>query len=478
MKPDDRFDIAREFVGAELGDERRRTRLLSLAHAAARRSNVTFPKMVGSEAALEGTYRFLSNPGFDWREILEPHENRTAERAQQHGRVLVVHDTTQCEFEHADPRQVGYTPTGKAGFFVHLSMVVSADDRHEPLGAAAVQAVFRASRRKRKSRQEPARWTTKYGDRESLRWQRGIEQSEQRLQGTKERIHVADREADNYQLLTLLNERGARFVVRLCQDRKARETEGTGPEWSTVRQIALSAEACLEREVPLTRRRVTTLPRSRKAPRKARSARLRFAATRVIVRRPHYLGREVFKTIELNLVHVYEVDPPAGQEPVDWLLATTEPVDTAEQVAAVVDIYRARWLIEEFFKALKTGCLYEQRQLETRHALLNALALFLPVATQLLWLRNRARDVADAPATDVLTPNQIEALRLLYHKDLPVRLTCHAALLAVAELGGHWKSNGPPGWIILHRGLHDVRAFAAGLAAHHAKTTRRNEING
>jgi IS4 transposase len=38
---------------------------------------------------------------------------------------------------------------------------------------------------------------------------------------------------------------------------------------------------------------------------------------------------------------------------------TTEAVETAEQVAAVVDAYRARWLIEEFFKALKTGCGFE-----------------------------------------------------------------------------------------------------------------------
>lgn len=478
MKPDERFDVAREFSGAELGDGRRQTRLLSLARAAAQRSDATFPKMVGGEAALEGAYRFLSNPGVEWHEILRPHRRRTAERAEERGRVLVLHDTTLCTFEHADPRQVGYTPTRKAGFLVHVSMVVSADDRHEPLGVAAAQVVFRSSRKKRKSRHESASLTTKYKDRESLRWEHGIRESEHLLRGAEERIHVADREADNYRLLAMLSEPGARFVVRMCQDRKAREPQDSGAEWSTIRDIALSAETCLEREVPLTRRRATTVPRNHKAPRNSRIARLRFAATRVIVNRPRYFGSELPKTLEMNLVHVYEVGAPAGQEPVDWLLATTETVDSAEQVAAVVDMYRARWLIEEFFKALKTGCLYEQRQLETRHALLNALALFLPVATQLLWLRNRAHQVADAPATDVLTPGQIEALRLLHTKDLPANLTCRAALLAIAELGGHWKSNGPPGWLILQRGLQRVADLETGLAAHRTKTIRKNQING
>jgi hypothetical protein len=55
--------------------------------------------------------------------------------------------------------------------------------------------------------------------------------------------------------------------------------------------------------------------------------------------------------------------------------------------AAVVDAYRARWVVEEFFKALKTGCQIEKRQMETYEALRIALALFLPIAVRLLALR-------------------------------------------------------------------------------------------
>ncbi len=86
-----------------------------------------------------------------------------------------------------------------------------------------------------------------------------------------------------------------------------------------------------------------------------------------------------------------ERDCPKGQEPIVWYLVTNEPIDTAEQVAEVVDAYRARWVIEEFFKALKTGCQIEKRQMESYEALRIALALFLPIAVRLLALRDAAR---------------------------------------------------------------------------------------
>jgi hypothetical protein len=80
------------------------------------------------------------------------------------------------------------------------------------------------------------------------------------------------------------------------------------------------------------------------------------------------------------LVHVFEKRPSAGEPAVEWLLLVGLPVDTPDAIAYVVAYYRDRWTIEEFFKALKTGCQYERRQLESAKALLNALTIFAPVA--------------------------------------------------------------------------------------------------
>ena len=81
--------------------------------------------------------------------------------------------------------------------------------------------------------------------------------------------------------------------------------------------------------------------------------------------------------------------------PVRWVLLTTLPVDSVEQVELVIDCYRRRWLIEEYFKAIKTGCAYEKRQLESSDTLLNALALFVPLLGVCSQLRYLARETPD-----------------------------------------------------------------------------------
>ena len=158
------------------------------------------------------------------------------------------------------------------------------------------------------------------------------------------------------------------------------------------------------------------------------------------------------------------MDAPEGAPPVEWRLITTEPVGTPEEAAAVVDAYRFRWTIEEYFKALKTGCGYEKRQLEGRSALLNALALFAPIAWQLLALRSLARDAGDTPADVLLSPLKLRVLQ--GHKRTKLRLgaTMREAMLAIAALGGHIKNNGDPGWIVLGRGFEDLLLLEHGAA--------------
>jgi len=157
----------------------------------------------------------------------------------------------------------------------------------------------------------------------------------------------------------------------------------------------------------------------------------------------------------LNVVEVRERTPPEGEEPIVWRLLTTEPVGTEEELLRVLDWYRRRWMIEEFFKVLKTGCSYELLQLRTAHALLNALALLIPVAWVLLDLRWNERAQPNAPAASILTPIQEALIRRTPRlKSLPptTPLTARQALLAIAALGGHLTHNGAPGWQTLLHG--------------------------
>ncbi len=115
-------------------------------------------------------------------------------------------------------------------------------------------------------------------------------------------------------------------------------------------------------------------------------------------------------SLRLNVIHVFERRPPRDEPAVEWFLLTNLPIDSPEAIAFAVDCYRGRWVIEEFFKALKTGCQYERRQLESAHSLLNALAILAPVAWRLLLRRHLAQTDERAPATAALTPKQLEVL--------------------------------------------------------------------
>jgi hypothetical protein len=156
---------------------------------------------------------------------------------------------------------------------------------------------------------------------------------------------------------------------------------------------------------------------------------------------------------------------------VEWTLATTEPIATVADIERIVDVYSARWVIEEYFKAIKTGCAYEKRQLESMHTLLNGLAVFVPIAWRLLLLRTLARDASDEPATNVLTDTQLAVLRATVKPPPPNNATVREAMLAVARLGGHIKNNGEPGWAVLGRGFQKLLAREEGwIAALHARS--------
>jgi hypothetical protein len=456
--------VVNNFVTLDLGDPRRAVRFDVTLRKLAKNPTVSFPEAMGSEADLQGGYRLVNNSHVTFDELMQAHAESTGARAREAQRVLCVHDTTTCEGAHAQPEELGFLNTGKAGFLFHYGLVVAPQDR-KPLGVAYGEAIFRSKppRRRRKGRKNtPGSKTAKKANRESLRWNRGIEASSAALKGC-EVIHVADRESDSYELMARCFQRGDRFVFRTrVKDRRAEDADGNE---GSVHELAALAAGQMTREVPLARRKGHRALRSAHPPRKARLAELSFASTRVTISRPNYCDRKLPATLEVNLIRVVETNPPAGEEGVEWLLYTTEPIDTAEQVAAVVDAYRARWLIEECNKALKTGCLYEQREFESREALLNVLAMSLPIACEILWLRTCARAQVQRAGQHPLTAVQLQVLRAMGRRKLPARPTAHEVMMAVADLAGHHQSNGEPGWRKLQQGMSKLDAFTEGWEA-------------
>jgi hypothetical protein len=286
-------------------------------------------------------------------------------------------------------------------------------------------------------------------DSESGRWLQAFEAVERRAAGRFGCIHVADREGDMFMLMSGATEIEARFVIRATYDRRIVE-DG---EAARLHEPLLRLKPCLSRQIQVTKRDKSLTPaETQKRPvRNAREATVAMAATTVTLVRPSERG--LGAELDVNIVRVWEPAPPPGQPAVEWMLYTSESVDTPEEIERVVDIYRARWTIEEYFKALKSGCAVEKRQLETFDTLSNAVAIFAPIAWRMLLTRSVARAHPAQPAVNVLSATQIPILELKLKRRIA---TAKDAFLAVARLGGHLSQNGAPGWQTLGRGFEEL----------------------
>lgn len=408
----------------------------------------SLPRLFEDSSELEAVYRFLGNEKVTPEKILAPHIRATTERCGTN-RVIVAHDTTTVSFRAEGKRRgLGSHHRGSQHFQIHASLAVSSN--REPLGVLAAETFI---------------YDGDGGDGSNMRrWFEQAQQVEQLAGMRAELVHVKDREADDFRTLVDLQKHKYRFVIRAGVERALAVTSREVP--SNVGEALKRAPIAAVREVPITARKKQNVPprlRKKASPRNARIAQLEISAMTLELKRPTYQFDQLLPdACEVNVVRVFEPNPPEGEAPIEWILFTNEPIDEPDHILAIVDAYRARWRIEELFKALKTGCALEKRQLESFESLSNAAATHLPVAWRLLHLRSQATETPDAPASILLDADELEVLRARSRRPLSQRPTQREVVFAIAALGGHLKRNGDPGWQTLGAGLQKLLTLVEG----------------
>ena len=174
----------------------------------------------------------------------------------------------------------------------------------------------------------------------------------------------------------------------------------------------------------------------------------------------------------MYVIDVVEVNPPQGVEPIRWVLLTSLPVTTFEEAWTVIGYYELRWLVEEYHKALKTGCRTESRQLKTAVRLEAFVGLTSVLAVRPLQLKSIARTNPDTPAERVVPAAWLKMLKLARKNLNRVHdLTVGQFYREVAKLGGFLgrKGDGEPGWITIWRGWEKLNMYV--LVASKLKST-------
>jgi hypothetical protein len=451
-----------QFGQCDLKDTRRTRRLIQMAAGALCHPSGTLPEQTADAADLKAAYRLFDCEDVTFADILEPHWTQT--RLRPPGTYLVLNDTTEVDFGiRRKLRGMGQTGNGGGwGFLLHSALVVS--EKGEAVFGLAAQKI-----RYRKSAPRKENWTQRIKrDRESELWGQVIDQVGPSAEGVRW-VHVMDRGADNFEVYCHCRQQHADWVVRVAQKRR-----GVVAPDELILELAQYLEmlpSCGGYELQL-RARPAQPKRGHKPAHKAQAARtakveIRFGPLKMPFpkQKSPYLKGLPPEPIAMWVVQAVEIDPPKGAERVEWVLLTSLPLADFEDAWRILEYYERRWLIEEYHKALKTGCRVEDRQLRSKEGLERITALLSVVAVRLLQLKSAARTNPDCPARRHVPLRWIRMLLAARKRSkLGIGMTIRDFYREVAKLGGFLgrKSDGEPGWITIWRGWQKLYLFVHG----------------
>lgn len=433
---------ARQFGSCALGDARRTKRAVRLGASMAANSGASLPSQTGTMAALKAAYRLLAEEDVTHAALSAPHWDATRHRARTPGLgpVLFIQDLTELDYSaHPETTGLGFVGDGSGqGIELQTTLCVLPGEEPQVLGMAFSHAWTR-DHAPRRGKETHAQRDARH--KETDVWGDSVEKigpAPDPLSGTRW-ISVSDRGSDIFSFLTRTRALGWKSLVRSRHDRKMEDPDGEAGRLHAFAR-ALPASAAFS-------------PTLRARPGKAaRTVRLNVAWSPLTLVPPaHTVGEKV----PAWCVRVWEEgDAP---EPLEWILVSTEPVESEEDALRLVQWYKHRWLVEEYHKCLKTGCRIEARQVATKQSLMALLGFLGVVAVFLLGLKDRAHPVSMPPSFKVAL--QALAQRKREEAEEP------NSLREIAMLGGFLgrKGDGEPGWQTVWRGWNRLQDIALGM---------------
>ena len=443
-----------EFALANLGDARRTKRLVQIGSALVQCPSGTLPEAFPDWAELKGAYRFFSNPNINYEKISGPHWQRTHQSCTEPGEYLLIDDTTDLDYS-SHPRCRGLGQIGNQygrGLWLHSTLAVRVDawDLNHcaevtVVGVAGQKCWARTGPSRRKQKE---RWRQRLRrQRESQRWAQTLEQMPVRP-AKATWIYVADRESDIYEAFERCGQRQIDFIIRAQYDRTLAQEDRS--LFEAVAQAPVLG--CFEVEV-------------RKRPdRRARTAKVEVRVVPVTLKGVWRPGGER-PALTLNVIEAREVDGPADEEPIHWVLLTNLSAKRFVEARRIVARYAKRWVIEEFHKALKSGANVEKSELETAERLQALVAVLVVVAVRLVNTKLLARTHPEQPV-DVEAFGR-EALQILSARfgEPEGGWKYGGVLIAIARMGGFLarRNDGDPGWVTIWRGWQRLMRMSEGI---------------
>ena len=362
--------------------------------------------------------------------------------------VLAIQDTTELNYQkHAGQvRGLGTVGNGKdLGFFIHPMLVMDADTS-ACLGSAAIHIENRLEGAADNYKKLPIE------EKESYRWILTAEKSKKVLSEANCVTFIGDRENDIYEFIDRIPDEKTHIITRVWHDRRLDNKD--------------KIFSHLEKQEEAGRLTIK-VPKEKRNNRQERKAILSIKFSELTIKRPKSCtDRNAAKTIRITVVEAKEIECPADQKMIHWILLTTHKISNFADAEQIILWYRKRWNVEQIFRTMKKqGLDVESSQVESAEGLMKLAVIALCAAIQILQLVLARDGTTKQKTADVFSMEEQVVLAMLLtnlegktakQKNPYPKENLAWATWIIARLGGwqgYTKSEGPPGPITIGGGL-------------------------
>lgn len=427
----------KDFPHLDFGDVRRNDRFVDIINNVSRQPGDSIPRQNKRWYDAKATYGFFKNKDVSIEELRKTMMQYGASKVENENTVLIAHDISNISYNDLNAEGLGYLDN-KEGRGILCYSSIAATTEGLPLSllyqytwARPVEELGKSAQRKQRS----------FEDKESYRWYKGMSEVNQLLGDGMHKIHIADREADVYELFFHAFESNTDLLIRARHNRSL--TNGSHL-WDNIAEQPVAAILNLD------------VPDARGRKKSAVQAELRYHKVEIL--RPQQ-NKTSYESVTLTAIEIKE--KTSSQESIHWKLLTTLEINNTTDALQCVKWYTYRWLIERFHYVLKSGTKIEELQLKEAASLQKAISVYSLAAFRVMQLVYESRLHPDVSCTVVLTKEQWQTLYMLIHhtNKLPSEPpSLYQAVMWIGRLGGHLgrKSDGPPGLKTVWHGYQEL----------------------
>jgi len=420
----------KDFPHLNLGDIRRDERFVTIVNNISSQPGASIPKQNKSWYDTKATYEFFKNENVSIEELKKTMMMYGAKKVTDEMQVLIAHDISNISYNDLQAESLGYLDNKEGrGILCYSSIAVTTEGLplsllYQHTWTRPLEELGKSNKRKQLA----------FEDKESYRWYEGMKEVNELVGKGIHKIHVADREADVYELFFHAYEPNTDLLIRA---RHNRSLSNGSPLWNSI--SAEPVVATVNLDIP------------DKTGKKKLKVETEVRSHEVEILRPRN-NKDSYESVTLTAIEIKEKNSEKknDEDIIHWKLLTTLEIKSVSDALQCVEWYTYRWLIERFHYVLKSGTKIEELQLKDAESLQKAIAVYSMAAFRVMQLVYESRHQPEVNCEVVLTKAQWVTLYMLIHGNNKIPKqppSLQQAVMWIGRLGGHLgrKSDGPPG---------------------------------